>query len=73
MTQPIDLGKLQDAQHVAFTVLGKRLLARVQAGAKLRRAQDAFDACKKNEELAQKALDKAKEAVIEGARTVANG
>jgi hypothetical protein len=69
----IDLGKLQDELNNAKRMRTKQNFALNAANSKLQSAQRAYDAAKKKWTTAQNAVDSAETAVLEAARTIANG
>lgn len=70
---PIDLGKLQSELRYAKNAAKNAERGVNTAFTKLRAAERAFDAAKKKKEESDKAVDAAQQAVLQAARTVANG
>lgn len=73
MTNPIDLGKLQEAHKNAVMMHSRALGDKIKAQGQLSRAQIVLDNATNKHEQSKVLLDKAKAAMIEGARTVAQG
>ena len=73
MSNPIDLGKLQAEQYKAEALV--RSATRVLDGAwtKHENALQALDNAKKKCKAAHESLDKARQAVLDGARSIAQG
>jgi hypothetical protein len=72
-TKAIDLGKLQDTMMFHTKQLSERKMRTLNAINALQRAQKVVDNCRHNEKICEKLLDKARESVLEGARTIAQG
>lgn len=72
-SKAVDLGKLQDEVLRHTKMLSQWMINKANAKKALERAQSQYDNISHNVEVRKECLDKAKQAVLDGARSVAQG